>query len=100
MPAARRARCQLRRLVPLLPRFIHVHAVMALLRRPVNVLVHRPRFFFPAEDGIRDDLVTGVQTCALPIFARALAPWLSTYPIRRIRPRSTTMWMLGAASQL
>src|SRR5258708_25804299 len=24
-------------------------------------------FFFKAEDGIRDDLVTGVQTCALPI---------------------------------
>src|SRR5207244_10393389 len=23
---------------------------------------------FQAEDGIRDDLVTGVQTCALPIF--------------------------------
>src|SRR6266849_1300240 len=28
-------------------------------------------FFFQAEDGIRDPLVTGVQTCALPIFARA-----------------------------
>src|SRR5258708_5067170 len=26
-------------------------------------------FFFQAEDGIRDDLVTGVQTCALPICA-------------------------------
>src|SRR5438105_3384210 len=25
------------------------------------------RFFFQAEDGIRDPLVTGVQTCALPI---------------------------------
>ena len=25
-------------------------------------------FFFQAEDGIRDRLVTGVQTCALPIF--------------------------------
>ena len=24
-------------------------------------------FFFQAEDGIRDRLVTGVQTCALPI---------------------------------
>src|SRR5206468_7149589 len=32
-------------------------------------------FFFQAEDGIRDLIVTGVQTCALPIFsiARALA---------------------------
>src|SRR6266404_721443 len=26
-------------------------------------------FFFPAEDGIRGKLVTGVQTCALPILA-------------------------------
>src|SRR5258708_9254321 len=26
-------------------------------------------FFFQAEDGIRDDLVTGVQTCALPIWS-------------------------------
>src|SRR5437762_11254752 len=27
-------------------------------------------FFFQAEDGIRDTSVTGVQTCALPIFRR------------------------------
>ena len=25
-------------------------------------------FFFQAEDGIRDTSVTGVQTCALPIY--------------------------------
>src|SRR5438105_7802491 len=30
-------------------------------------------FFFQAEDGIRDPLVTGVQTCALPIFHRLVA---------------------------
>src|SRR5258708_14927588 len=30
-------------------------------------------FFFQAEDGIRDDLVTGVQTCALPICGFYLA---------------------------
>src|SRR5258708_5217291 len=30
-------------------------------------------FFFQGEDGIRDDLVTGVQTCALPIFVGAVA---------------------------
>src|SRR3712207_6074034 len=29
-------------------------------------------FFFQAEDGIRDIGVTGVQTCALPIYAIAL----------------------------
>src|SRR2546425_12943113 len=28
-------------------------------------------FFFQAEDGIRDKLVTGVQTCALPIYPEA-----------------------------
>src|SRR2546429_7032779 len=27
-------------------------------------------FFFQAEDGIRDVAVTGVQTCALPIFKK------------------------------
>src|SRR5437016_13335147 len=29
----------------------------------------RPFFFFQAEDGIRDWSVTGVQTCALPIYS-------------------------------
>src|SRR5205823_9076454 len=39
-------------------------------------------FFFQAEDGIRDKLVTGVQTCALPIsfasinFLAALRAWI------------------------
>src|SRR5438876_8556620 len=28
-------------------------------------------FFFQAEDGIRDGRVTGVQTCALPIWSRS-----------------------------
>src|SRR5258708_13731870 len=32
----------------------------------VNIIL----FFFQAEEGIRDDLVTGVQTCALPIYQR------------------------------
>src|SRR2546425_9165268 len=30
-------------------------------------------FFFQAEDGIRDKLVTGVQTCALPIYLKEIA---------------------------
>src|SRR5437762_3710960 len=37
------------------------------LRRMVFILAF---FFFQAEDGIRDTSVTGVQTCALPIFRR------------------------------
>src|SRR5437764_4784382 len=32
-------------------------------------------FFFQAEDGIRDTSVTGVQTCALPIYAYTQAIW-------------------------
>src|SRR4029079_19822507 len=31
--------------------------------------------FFKAEDGIRDKLVTGVQTCALPISNNGRGPW-------------------------
>src|SRR5205823_7017003 len=45
-------------------------------------------FFFQAEDGIRDKLVTGVQTCALPILgqrAAHLAPHVGAQP-RRQRP--------------
>src|SRR5437764_12548923 len=34
----------------------------------------RPIFFFQAEDGIRDTSVTGVQTCALPIYFLSLNP--------------------------
>ena len=34
-----------------------------------NVWGSRIFFFFQAEDGIRDHCVTGVQTCALPIWA-------------------------------
>src|SRR5229473_3161696 len=30
-------------------------------------MIYNVVFFFQAEDGIRDKLVTGVQTCALPI---------------------------------
>src|SRR5260363_88007 len=34
-------------------------------------------FFFQAEDGIRDDLVTGVQTCALP--AELTTPYICAF---------------------
>src|SRR5438309_3246261 len=56
-------------------------------------------FFFQAEDGIRDGTVTGVQTCALPIWpdfpvrnglsgchAHPLSPLKSPMPDRKIRP--------------
>src|SRR3989338_9930960 len=38
--------------------------------------------FFQAEDGIRDGTVTGVQTCALPIFPRALSCPCSPEPLK------------------
>src|SRR5438105_8033288 len=38
-----------------------------------DIWIHLLFFFFQAEDGIRDPLVTGVQTCALPISIAAAA---------------------------
>src|SRR5206468_5439623 len=35
-------------------------------------------FFFQAEDGIRDLIVTGVQTCALPIWLESPAPMVNS----------------------
>src|SRR5436189_3160186 len=37
------------------------------------------RFFFQEEDGIRDTSVTGVQTCALPIFGSSAQSAYSAY---------------------
>src|SRR5258707_9044349 len=48
-------------------------------------------FFFQAEDGIRDIGVTGVQTCALPIFV--MWQFLLGHPEARLPPRS---WPSGA----
>src|SRR3990170_8711519 len=50
-------------------------------------------FFFQAEDGIRDDLVTGVQTCALPICPGGCAPACGTFAHRgsaRLRRSSSS----------
>src|SRR5207302_8121835 len=45
-------------------------------------------FFFQAEDGIRDFHVTGVQTCALPIF-QGSGP-ATSHPSRRLPGRRPT----------
>src|SRR5205809_4306055 len=44
-------------------------SALAIVKPETVVDWHRAafRFFFQAEDGIRDVAVTGVQTCALPI---------------------------------
>src|SRR5256885_9805888 len=41
----------------------------------MSVLYRLCCFFFQAEDGIRDYKVTGVQTCALPIWPREITGW-------------------------
>src|SRR5687767_3405573 len=44
-------------------------------------------FFFQAEDGIRDKLVTGVQTCALPILRRVQNADIRLGPQERVKRR-------------
>src|SRR5207247_7758396 len=48
--------------------------------------------FFQAEDGIRDPLVTGVQTCALPI----LRYWLERASARRLIDAHDSAEMIAA----
>src|SRR5260370_13151808 len=47
---------------------MHVPLLRLCMVHFVSVVVCFSFFFFQAEDGIRDSSVTGVQTCALPIF--------------------------------
>src|SRR2546429_2471133 len=55
-----------------MPRFASVWARGQRATRPPGKSQQGACFFFQAEDGIRDVAVTGVQTCALPIFLRVL----------------------------
>src|SRR5699024_10873894 len=50
--------------------------------------------FFQAEDGIRDRNVTGVQTCALPIF---LGPAHGDPDVREVLPRDVDLELVGTA---
>src|SRR5690349_23020298 len=45
-------------------------------------------FFFQAEDGIRDLYVTGVQTCALPIWLHSWRAWSRHVPVVASTPWS------------
>src|SRR5256885_8398374 len=49
-------------------------------------------FFFQAEDGIRDYKVTGVQTCALPIFVDAGATLLALPSAWVAGPHKVDQW--------
>src|SRR5258708_29801463 len=52
-------------------------------------------FFFQAEDGIRDDLVTGVHTCALPISPG----WSGRLAARAYSPSSWLAAVIAAVSR-
>src|SRR5690625_6869600 len=47
-------------------------------------------FFFQAEDGIRDGHVTGVQTCALPIYMAVAVLVLQPFTVERGTTGGTT----------
>src|SRR5699024_11895832 len=50
-------------------------------------------FFFQAEDGIRDRNVTGVQTCALPIFSIPTRAWAQKiYPEKTADEAVSALW--------
>src|SRR5207247_4556701 len=48
-------------------------------------------FFFQAEDGIRDPLVTGVQTCALPISKVTIISPKLTDDLKRLASSATIL---------
>src|SRR6266404_7552963 len=58
-------------------------------------------FFFQAEDGIRDKLVTGVQTCALPIFGKSTCgsgdtgSWKNAIAPARVMPKVSSVVATG-----
>src|SRR5256884_2524139 len=52
---------------------------LILEKRPHKALNIGVYFFFQAEDGIRDVAVTGVQTCALPIFVGVMPPGVTLF---------------------
>src|SRR5688500_20372875 len=57
-------------------------------------------FFFQAEDGIRDYKVTGVQTCALPIWQVAIAATIVTavlFDINVVQDIVEDHWLLRSA---
>src|SRR2546421_312312 len=55
-------------------------------------------FFFQAEDGIRDLIVTGVQTCALPIYNPTGTP-LPDGAVQRLLAETTALIVLDEAYQ-
>src|ERR1039457_7328094 len=69
--------------------------MLALPARIFRVRALACGFFFQAEDGIRDYKVTGVQTCALPIYLRPCLGYS-----REEGVSSFTYWAISASRNL
>src|SRR2546421_4761523 len=69
---------------------------MCFLQMYMDVIVFF--FFFQAEDGIRDLIVTGVQTCALPIFKISIASF-STSTVKRNVPEDSASDIRASAGR-
>src|SRR5206468_6642927 len=52
--------------------------------------------FFQAEDGIRDLIVTGVQTCALPISMATAAPAKTSAFMKALKPSPALAAIVGS----
>src|SRR5207249_9612149 len=62
-----------------------IMCVLNVEEEHMDQLLRLEVFFFQAEDGIRDRNVTGVQTCALPIYDRdRCRAWLGLAAVKRI----------------
>src|SRR5687767_6363443 len=76
------------RLIRMLKRFLGSRDSL-VFSELLHSLAPRPFCFIQSEDGIRDKLVTGVQTCALPIYPGLMLEW---YPhvliVSHLIPRS------------
>src|SRR2546429_6119753 len=57
-------------------------------------------FFFQAEDGIRDVAVTGVQTCALPIYVTDVSPISGPPELLQPSMDAARQWQFEAPSKL
>src|SRR3989440_6817009 len=70
------------------------------VRSVAPLWVLRRLFFFQAEDGIRDLIVTGVQTCALPISWRSGGTTPARTRPRRRQPGSGWSWPWAGSYRL
>src|SRR5260370_27564686 len=86
MPRATWARCAVNRCDWIFSRPLTYTCSNKCSSRSISVF-----FFFQAEDGIRDSSVTGVQTCALPIYHALLGPGAASMAEFQVERHLVTM---------